>query len=354
MALNDIDNLLAELETENANLTAFMKQEVGDSRIMETIADTYVKSPLGGSIPDTAIVDAQDEALTRVKEVSTTLQGLAQTIKAGFTEISDSILNFVKKHERVKAGFTMAEIQDATSENARLMYDIGTVIETHNIETNAARYNMMIAVRKLAIVNEYYGHLPTVSPEMKRLREAIEALNTYDFRNDDINNLYSDVRISKFKITKAAALTNVTLREVAHSAMTNHLATDLDESRKANLQMVGLAARGLAEAAQAIGVYMDMGGLRMEKNLFKASNALQPMSTADDFTMARTVEAMRDTLFALRDTAANLVDNTDPTFRTNIKNIKLTGYTATSIRGASDAVEGGANGLANLLIDYSY
>ena len=353
MALNDIDNLLAELETENANLTAFMKQEVGDSRIMETIADTYVKSPLGGSIPDTAIVDAQDEALTRVKEVSTTLQGLAQTIKAGFTEISDSILNFVKKHERVKAGFTMAEIQDATSENARLMYDIGTVIETHNIETNAARYNMMIAVRKLAIVNEYYGHLPTVSPEMKRLREAIEALNTYDFRNDDINNLYSDVRIDNFKITSAAALTDVTLREVAYSAMTNHLATDLDEARKANLQMIGLAARGLAEAAQAIGVYMDMGGLRMGRNLFKGGS-VRAISAADELTMTRRIDSMRDTLFALRDTAANLVDNTNPTFRSNIKGITISGYSATDQRGASDRIEDGANALATLLIEYPY
>ena len=341
------------METEDANLTTYMKREVGDSRIMETIADTYVKSELGKSIPKTAIVDAQSEALTRVKEVSTTLQGLAQTIKAGFTEISDSIINFVKKHERVKAGFTMAEIQDATSENARLMYDIGTVIETHNIETNAARYNMMIAVRKLAIVNEYYGHLPTVSPEMKRLREAIEALNTYDFRNDDINNLYSDVRISKFKITKAAALTDVTLREVAHSAMTNHLATDLDESRKANLQMVGLAARGLAEAAQAIGVYMDMGGLRMGRNLFKGGS-VRAISAADELTMTRRIDSMRDTLFALRDTAANLVDNTDPTFRSNIKGITISGYSATDQRGASDRIEDGANALATLLIEYPY
>ena len=353
MALNDIDNLLADLETEDANLTTYMKQEVGDSRIMETIADTYVKSPLGDSIPKTAILGAQDQAATHIKEVSTTLQGLAQTLSAGFTEISDSIINFVKKHERVKASFTMAEIQDATSENARLMYDIGTVIETHNIETNAARYNMMIALRKLAIVNEYYGHLPTVSPEMKKLVEVSEVLNTYDFRNDDINNLYSDVRIDNFKITSAAALTDVTLREVAHSAMTNHLATDLDEARKANLQMIGLAARGLAEAAQAIGVYMDMGGLRMGRNLFKGGS-VRAISAADELTMTRRIDSMRDTLFALRDTAANLVDNTDPTFRSNIKGITISGYSATDQRGASDRIEDGANALATLLIEYPY
>lgn len=330
-----------------------MTKEVGDSRIMETIAETYVKSPLGGSIPKTAILGAQDQAATHIKEVSTTLQGLAQTLRAGYTEISDSIINFVKKHERVKAGFTMAEIQDATSENARLMYDIGTVIETHNIETNAARYNMMIALRKLAIVNEYYGHLPTVSPEMKKLVEVSEVLNTYDFRNDDINNLYSDVRIANFKVTSAAALTDVTLREVAHSAMTNHLATDLDEARKANLQMIGLAARGLAEAAQAIGVFMDMGGYRMSRNLFKGGS-VRATSTTDDLTMTRSIDSMRDTLIALRDTAANLVDNTDPTFRSNIKDIKIKGYSSTDYRGASDRIEDGANALAKLLIEYSY